>query len=71
MTYEYRCDRCGESYEVRATVAEKSRGLPVARPACGSTEATQVYTSMSVLTRAGGSGSPPGCCGPGSGAGCC
>lgn len=71
MTYEYRCDRCGKVYDVRATVAEKSRGLKLECPACGSAQATQVYTSMTVLTRSGGGGVPPGFCGPGSGAGCC
>ena len=67
MTYEY---RCGKLYEVRATVAEKSRGLRPECPACGSPEVTQTYTSMNVVTRSGG-GVPPGFCGPGPGAGCC
>lgn len=71
MTYEYRCNACGNTYEVRATVAEKSRGLQLRCPACGAVVATQVYTSLNVLTRSGGGGVPPACCGPGPGGGCC
>jgi putative FmdB family regulatory protein len=71
MTYEYKCDVCGALLEIRATLAEKERGLRVKCPVCGSAKATQVFTTVNVLTRSGrGSALPPGC-GPGSGAGCC
>ena len=71
MTYEYKCDHCGTLFEIRATVAEKTRGLRLECPTCGNANATQVYTSMNVLTRSSGGGVPPRFCGPGSGAGCC
>jgi putative FmdB family regulatory protein len=71
LTYEYKCDLCGARLEIRATVAEKERGLQVECPACGSTQTTQVFSAVNVLTQSGrGGGFPPGC-GPGSGAGCC
>lgn len=70
MTYEYKCDVCGALLEIRATIAEKERGLRVECPACGGTKATQVFTAVNVLSRSGRGGGPP-FCGPDSGAGCC
>lgn len=72
MTYEYKCDVCGAMLEIRATIAEKERGLQVECPACGGAKVTQVFTTVNVITRsARGSGAPPPFCGPGSRAGCC
>lgn len=71
MTYEYKCNDCGALFEVKATIAEKTRGLTLACPSCRSANATQIYTSVNVLTRAGGGGVAAPVCGPGSGAGCC
>ena len=71
MTYEYECDNCGKLFEIRATIAEKERGLRAKCPTCGSTKVTQVFTAVSVITRsASRSGSLP-FCGPRSGGGCC
>ncbi len=71
MTYEYKCDQCGKLLEIRATIAEKERGLKFKCPDCGSTKATQVFTTVNVFTGSGGGDVPPGCCGPGPGTGCC
>ena len=71
MTYEYRCDSCETVFEIKATVAEKTRGLRLECPTCGSPQATQVYRSMAVLSRSGSGGGAPPYCGPGSEAGCC
>lgn len=71
MTYEYKCDLCGALLEIRATIAEKERGLQVECPACGSRKVTQVFTTVNVLGRSGGGGAPPPSCGPGTGSGCC
>ena len=71
MTYEYRCDSCGTEFEIKATIAEKTRGLRLECPNCGSVKATQIYTSMAVFPRSGSGGGTPPNCGPGSGAGCC
>lgn len=70
MTYEFRCDRCGQRFEVRATVAEKTKGLDLKCPACGSSAATQVYTSIAVFSGGGASRGPTGC-GGGPQTGCC
>ncbi len=71
MTYEYQCDECGELLEIRATIAEKERGLDIKCPHCGSTRATQVFTTVNVLTGSGTGGFLPPGCGPNSGPGCC
>ncbi len=71
MIYEYKCNDCGAVLEVRATLAEKERGLRVKCQACGSTKTTQVFTTLNMFTRSGSSGPPPGFCGPGIGGGCC
>ncbi len=71
MTYEYKCDRCGAVFEVRATLAEKERGLRVECPTCGSQKATQVFTTVNVLIRSGRGGATPPGCGVGFRTGCC
>ncbi len=68
MIYAYRCEDCGEQFTVRATLAEKERGLTPRCPACGSREVDQDFASVGIV-RSGG-GSVP-FCGPGAGAGCC
>ncbi len=70
MTYDYRCEDCGEVQEVRATLAEKERGLHLVCSKCGGTRLTQVFTAVNVITRSRGGSLPPGC-GPGSPTGCC
>ncbi len=71
MIYEYQCEKCGALTEVRASLAEKERGLQVKCPTCGSARVKQVFTAINVIAGPGrGSSMPPGC-GPGSGAGCC
>ncbi len=70
MIYEYRCEKCGTVTDVRASLAEKERGLHPVCPRCGGTDLKQVFTAVNVITRPGGGFMPPAC-GPGSGAGCC
>ncbi len=65
MTYEYMCENCGEYFEVRASMAEKERGLRPLCPACASDNVFQVITSVNVFKRSRGGGSAPPCCGPG------
>ena len=71
MTYEYKCDECGTALEIRATMAEKERGLDIACPRCGSLKVSQVFTTLNVLTHAGRDRSPGSGCGPDAGGGCC
>lgn len=62
MTYAYACEKCGEKFTVRATLAEKERGLEVQCPRCGSSEVVQDLSGVGL-----GFGAVPGpsCCGPG------
>lgn len=69
MIYAYHCDECGTEFTVRATLAEKERGLTPQCPACGSREVGQDFASVGIV-RAGGGGAAS-CCRPGSGSGCC
>ena len=69
--YDYRCEKCGEVFEVRASIKEKVAGLKPECPQCHARETRQVITAGLVLhSRGGGSGSLSGC-GPGAGPGCC
>lgn len=70
MIYAYRCEDCGEQFTMRATLAEKERGLSARCPLCGSRKAAQDFASVGVV-RSGAGGGPPRSCGLGSGAGCC
>jgi putative FmdB family regulatory protein len=47
--YDYRCEDCGEVFEVRASIKEKEDGLVLECPMCGSTEARQRLTFASVV----------------------
>lgn len=71
MTYEYECNDCGRRYEIKATISEKERGLRLDCPKCHSARATQVLSSVNMMTGSRGGGAAPPFCGPGSGAGCC
>jgi len=67
--YDYQCNKCGETFEVSATIREKIAGLEVVCPKCGSHKARQLLTTAAVLH--GGKEVSPSVCGPNSGAGCC
>lgn len=72
-TYEYVCTECEEKVEIRATIAEKERGLKPSCPKCGSKKVAQVFGFMIMGGSKGGgfnSGSVSGC-GPSAGPGCC
>jgi len=70
-TYEFMCENCGGTFDVRASIQEKENGLQPACPKCGYPETRQLI-SGGLFIRAGGGSSfnPPGC-GPNSGPGCC
>jgi putative FmdB family regulatory protein len=69
MTYAYQCDKCGEAFTVRATLAEKERGLDLSCPRCGEKSVTQDLRGVGMGFRGEGGGPPFRGCGPGSG--CC
>ncbi len=61
-TYEYQCKKCKTKIEVEATVEEKSKGLKVKCPKCGSEETEQIFSSFCCISSDGRSGSGSGCC---------
>jgi len=66
--YEFECNECGTTFDVRATLAEKVRGLDGCCPACGGRKTRQVFGNVMVLTKSGGRGAgcdpSSGCCPP-------
>ena len=68
--YDYHCQVCGKVFEVRATIKEKEAGLKPACPKCGGREVRQKLTTASTV-HGGSQSSPPTCCGPQAGPGCC
>jgi len=69
--YEYRCEKCGEAFEVRATFKEKEAGLDPECPKCRARRARQLVTAGLVLRGAKGESIPLASCSPSAGPGCC
>ncbi len=70
--YDYRCDRCETTFEVRATFKEKEAGLKPVCPTCQSI-ATHQLLAVGMFVHAGGTDGAPfsSGCGPNAGPGCC
>lgn len=68
--YEYQCEGCSHQYVIKATFEEKSAGLKIVCPKCGSVKATQMIGGTILLKSgqarrvSGGSCCGPGCCPP-------
>jgi putative FmdB family regulatory protein len=65
MIYEYRCEMCGESIEITASIAEKEKGLETVCPKCGSKKMKQVLGGFSIGRKPDGGGGSGSGCGPG------
>ena len=63
-TYDYRCQDCGEAFDIRASMAAYSEGLSPRCPECGSANAVRGFSAVNVLTGSSGSGQSSGSCGP-------
>ena len=66
--YEYVCNDCGATTELRMSVAEKTKSSKVECQKCGSQSVRQVFGGVGMLV--GGKFYPDdggGCCGPGCG----
>ena len=48
--YDYECKDCGTVVGVKATIAEKERGLDVTCSKCGSKSMEQVFNTMAVVS---------------------
>lgn len=70
-TYEFMCENCGGTFDVRATIQEKDNGLQPACPACGHQDTRQVISGGLFIRAGGGSSFNPPTCGPNAGPGCC
>lgn len=67
-TYDYRCQSCSQTFEVRMSMSEYAEGKKPACPRCGSSDVDRAFTSFGVLTASrGGSGGSSfgGSCGHG------
>ncbi|MFO7623784.1 MAG: zinc ribbon domain-containing protein [Anaerolineales bacterium] len=68
--YDFQCDQCQQTFEVRATFREKEAGLHPLCPHCHSEDVHQVVSAGFVMRGSGGPLTPPSC-GPNFGPGCC
>ena len=71
--YDYQCEHCQTTFEVRASFQEKERGLKPVCPKCQSATTRQLM-SFGLFLRTGSSGGedlPTACCNPNAGSGCC
>jgi putative FmdB family regulatory protein len=72
--YDYQCDHCQTTFEVRASFGEKELGLKPICPNCQNTETRQVLT-VGLFVRSGSSSDSASqsssCCSPNAGPGCC
>jgi putative FmdB family regulatory protein len=67
--YDFRCNDCGETFEVHVAIKEKEAGLDLVCPKCGCHEARQMLTAALMLH--GSKEFSPSTCGPNAGPGCC
>ena len=61
--YEYHCLDCKYTFDVKATMQEKEKGLNIACEKCGSTKLEQVFGGFSLLTNKSVRQRGGGCCG--------
>jgi putative FmdB family regulatory protein len=65
--YDYVCESCGTRFEVRMSMSAYSEGVKPPCEACGSTQVSRAFTSVTVLTggRAGSGVAGGSSCGGG------
>lgn len=71
--YDYICEKCLTTFEVRASFAEYESGLKVKCPRCGSTKVRRALNSVTFIGGGakGRDDAPRQGCAPGAGPGCC
>jgi putative FmdB family regulatory protein len=65
-SYDFVCQECGKSFEVRLSISAYSAGEGRACPECGSRKVERAFTAVNVIAgshSSSGSGSGGGCCG--------
>jgi putative FmdB family regulatory protein len=64
--YDYVCEECGATFEVRMSMSAYSEGAKPPCESCGSTRVARAFTSVNVLTGGRGGGTSSGAsCGSG------
>lgn len=69
--YEFRCEMCGEVFDIRASIKEKEAGLKPECPKCRGQKTRQVITAGLRLHGSDGAQLSGPACGPNAGPGCC
>ncbi len=69
--YNFQCEQCGETFDVRASIKEKEAGLDPECPKCHTKTARQLITAGLVIRGSDGSKVALSGCGPSAGPGCC
>ena len=69
--YNFQCEQCGETFDVRASIKEKEAGLDPECPKCHTKTARQLITAGLVIRGSDGSRVALPACGPSAGPGCC
>jgi len=70
--YDYVCQMCFETFEIRASISEYAQGISPTCPKCGSRDALRAFSPVNVATRGKAGGrAPRGGLLPGFGGGCC
>lgn len=60
--YDYTCQDCGKTFEIRMSISTYSNGVEAGCPTCNSTNTARSFTAVNVMTgSSGGSGSAPSC----------
>ena len=62
--YSYKCNKCNQEFEIKATLAEKEKTSPdkFKCPNCGSTEITQIMKACNFVKGGGGKSSQVDSC---------
>ncbi|UCF40938.1 MAG: zinc ribbon domain-containing protein [Gemmatimonadota bacterium] len=59
--YDYVCQDCGETFEIRASMAAYSEGLSPRCQRCGSEHVARSFSAVSFLSGSGGAGRAAAC----------
>lgn len=52
-TYEFKCDDCGERFDIRASFSEKEKGLNHECPRCGNEDTERVFGGLVFFIKSG------------------
>jgi len=68
--YEYFCQDCEKTFEIKASISEKEKGLRVKCPSCSGDKTIQILGNFFIFSKGGCSDLSSGC-GPNPAPGCC